>query len=372
MMCLVRFDLAALTFAVARLKCLFVSFLVHRCLGPRAVLAVLPLNIKEGLAGTASPRTWLLPLLRKHVRGAQLSYWGAHLLPLAKELGARAAAASTAGQKTLALSCHTLELQIWACLPGFCCWPRDGATSYNAALAQELAGAYHTREELRPHVASALVRLALQPRGVIVAAGRRDLLPAGVRFGDEGRRKRKHGAVGDAEGLEEEDEEEDAGEGVGRVLEEEDDEEGGGGHWGLGEQDQEVPSWYTLDMAARQLAAVAGMNQKWLPLMCMVFIQSPPEARGPQAAALAALARTSPQEFVVRVFKTSGAKLAKIVVDAAAEVPPRDMITEGGSNPVERQGTFLELMLAFAPGLEDDALDALVAVSGDFSGGGEG
>ena len=63
-------------------------------LGPETVLAALPLNLVEGLAGTAEPRTWLLPLLRIHVRSARLGYWGKVLLPLARELGTRAAAAA--------------------------------------------------------------------------------------------------------------------------------------------------------------------------------------------------------------------------------------------------------------------------------------
>lgn len=65
-----------------------------QALGPEAVLAALPLNLAEGLAGTGEARTWLLLLLRMHVRGARLGYWGKVLLPLARELGARAAAAA--------------------------------------------------------------------------------------------------------------------------------------------------------------------------------------------------------------------------------------------------------------------------------------
>jgi ribosomal RNA-processing protein 12 len=65
-----------------------------RALGPGAVLAVLPLNLAQGLAGTGEARTWLLPLLRMHVRGAHLGYWGRVLLPQARELGAHAAAAA--------------------------------------------------------------------------------------------------------------------------------------------------------------------------------------------------------------------------------------------------------------------------------------
>ncbi len=65
-----------------------------RSLGPETVLAALPLNLAEGLAGRGEARTWLLPLLRMHVRGARLGYWGRVLLPLARDMGVRAAAAA--------------------------------------------------------------------------------------------------------------------------------------------------------------------------------------------------------------------------------------------------------------------------------------
>lgn len=76
-----------------------------RSLGPETVLAALPLNLAEGLAGTAEARTWLLPLLRMHVRGARLGYWGKVLLPMARELGSRAA---TAARWAVLLCCHRL------------------------------------------------------------------------------------------------------------------------------------------------------------------------------------------------------------------------------------------------------------------------
>ena len=65
-----------------------------RGLGPETVLAALPLDLAKGLAGVGEARTWLLPLLRMHVRGVRLGYWGKVLLPMARELGAQAAAAT--------------------------------------------------------------------------------------------------------------------------------------------------------------------------------------------------------------------------------------------------------------------------------------
>ncbi|PNH02025.1 Ribosomal RNA-processing protein 12 [Tetrabaena socialis] len=78
-------------------------------------LKVLPLQIVEGLAGTAEPRTWLLPLLRRHVRHCRLAFWQQELLPLAVTLGSRSAALTAtggAGAAALALKCRTLELQV--------------------------------------------------------------------------------------------------------------------------------------------------------------------------------------------------------------------------------------------------------------------
>lgn len=102
-----------------------------RALGPEAVLEVLPLNLEEGLAGREEGRTWLIPLLRMHVRGAHLGYWLEHLLPLARRMGSRAAAAKQhpAGARE-AKVCSALEAQLWGALPSFCSWAVDIAEAF--------------------------------------------------------------------------------------------------------------------------------------------------------------------------------------------------------------------------------------------------
>lgn len=98
-----------------------------RTLGPETVLEVLPLHLHEGLAGTEEARTWLLPLLRQHVRHARVGYWVEVLLPLARSMGAQAAAAAKDAQnrKHEASVCATLEMQVWETLPSFCSWAED-------------------------------------------------------------------------------------------------------------------------------------------------------------------------------------------------------------------------------------------------------
>ena len=80
----------------------------------------------------------MLPLLRQHVRGARLGFWAGELMPLARRLGARAAAAAGgAGAKSgagdgqlVSLRCRALEAQLWAALPAFATWPVDGAEAF--------------------------------------------------------------------------------------------------------------------------------------------------------------------------------------------------------------------------------------------------
>ena len=63
-------------------------------------LQALPLNLASvGTVAAAPPssasasapeaRTWMLPLLRRHVRGSEIGFWGRSLLPLARTLAAR-------------------------------------------------------------------------------------------------------------------------------------------------------------------------------------------------------------------------------------------------------------------------------------------
>lgn len=299
------------------------------------MLAVFPLNLKEGLEGTAEPRTWLLPLMRKHVRGTHISYWTQQLLPLAKLLGSRAAAATAAGQKLMALNCHTLELQIWHTLTAFCTWPRDGVESY-PAMAREAAGAFNNREDLRGAVCAALERMCHQCRAVLLASGNTDVLPSGGL-------PETSSSYPDADSDQDDEDDDTMLAGVSDVG--------------------AVPDWFTADVAKANVHVLRQFSKNWLPLMFRVFLATPSESRGHIASVIAAYASISEASLLANLFRAALGKLIKVMNDASAAVPPPDMITEGGSNPTERQASFLELSLCLAGGLDDDALTALFTVS---------
>lgn len=135
--------------------------LSHQRLQVTACIKLQSQHVHAGIDGTAEARTWLLPLMRRHIRGCALAFWWREFMPLAKALGGRAASAGAAGQRLLAQNCHTLELQIWATLPAFCSWASDTVTAYGPA-AKDLAAAFTNRSDLRTPVCIALQRLCQQ------------------------------------------------------------------------------------------------------------------------------------------------------------------------------------------------------------------
>lgn len=310
-----------------------------RWLGPEPVLAALPLQLKEGIDGTAEPRTWLLPMLRRYVRGARLAYWSTVLLPLARALGGRSATAAAAGDKLVALHCHTLEAQIWAALPAFCSWPADAATAYPAA-AKDWASAFHNREDLRVPVAAALERMCRQARAAALAAGDESLMPPGEGEGRGGRRRgvegRERTAAAAAAGSNQDDEDDEDDTHRGQIDGSDSDDYGasprGRGRRGdqgsnARHQHQEdnadvgiAPSWFDGVRAAAQLAALRPLARNWLPLLLTTFLASEPEARAPVGAAVGAYAAVSDAALVGSLFRSALSKLIKIQKDAAAEV----------------------------------------------------
>lgn len=266
-----------------------------RCLGPEVVLEVLPLQLLEGVAGTSEARTWLLPALRKHVSGTQLAYWAQHLLPLAKQMAALTARASTAGQKGKAAACHALELQLWGCLQAFASWPTDAAAVYTS-MAPELASAFHTREDLRGIVASVLIRLCKQSRAVAVLAASGGVAASAETVAAVKGLGLVSGAAaavpgagrGDDEAADDDDDNQ-------QLQDNSDDEDvselsqpthsnasgyksksqrGSGSDADEGpDAASSAPEGYTPEVALQQLMALRSFSSKWLGLMCKIFLE---------------------------------------------------------------------------------------------------
>ena len=97
-----------------------------RSLGPEIVLQILPLELEEALDGQCEGRTWLIPLLKMHIRSCRLSFWITDLYPTACALEHRRnKVKEEASQSREHNTLYALELQLWSTLPSFCNWAED-------------------------------------------------------------------------------------------------------------------------------------------------------------------------------------------------------------------------------------------------------
>ncbi|XP_061545527.1 LOW QUALITY PROTEIN: RRP12-like protein [Phycodurus eques] len=124
-------------------------------MGPEVVLGVVPLNITGDDDDLDFPRSWLVPVIRDHVKNTHLGFFTSYFLPLASTLKQRAEDFEQAGQKLEAKVYQTLQLQIWTMLPGFCMCPVDLVTSFKG-VARSLGTAINERPDLRLTVCQAL------------------------------------------------------------------------------------------------------------------------------------------------------------------------------------------------------------------------
>uniref|UniRef100_A0A8C3WR88 Ribosomal RNA processing 12 homolog n=1 Tax=Catagonus wagneri TaxID=51154 RepID=A0A8C3WR88_9CETA len=124
-------------------------------MGPQVVLEAVPLEIDGSEETLDFPRSWLLPVIRDHVRETRLGFFTTYFLPLATTLKNKALDLAQAGSTVESKIYDTLQWQIWTLLPGFCTRPTDVATAFKG-LARTLGTAISERPDLRVTVCQAL------------------------------------------------------------------------------------------------------------------------------------------------------------------------------------------------------------------------
>ncbi|XP_063818418.1 RRP12-like protein [Pseudophryne corroboree] len=124
-------------------------------MGPEVVLKAIPLLI-DGTEETCDfPRSWLIPVIRDHVKNTELGFFTRYFLPLAANVKNRAVDLAQAGRNLEAKIYETLQWQIWTMLPGFCTKPVDVVDSFKG-IARSLGMVISDRPDLRLTVCHAL------------------------------------------------------------------------------------------------------------------------------------------------------------------------------------------------------------------------
>ncbi|XP_069467683.1 RRP12-like protein [Ambystoma mexicanum] len=124
-------------------------------MGPELVLQAVPLEIDGNEEKCNFPRSWLIPVIRDHVKNTELRFFAVYFLPLAATLRNRATELTEAGRNLESKIYTTLQWQIWTMLPGFCTSPTDVSVSFKT-LARTLGMAISDRADLRLTVCQSL------------------------------------------------------------------------------------------------------------------------------------------------------------------------------------------------------------------------
>ncbi|XP_029466030.1 RRP12-like protein isoform X2 [Rhinatrema bivittatum] len=124
-------------------------------MGPEVVLQAVPLEIDGTEENCDFSQSWLIPVIRDHVRNTELGFFARYFLPLAAALKNRASEHAQNGRNLEAKIYDTLQWQIWTMLPGFCTKPSDTAASFKG-IARTLGLAISDRADLRLTVCQAL------------------------------------------------------------------------------------------------------------------------------------------------------------------------------------------------------------------------
>lgn len=124
-------------------------------MGPEVVLKAIPLQITGTEETFDFPRSWLVPVIRDHVKNTELGFFSRYFLPLAATVKKRAGELAQAGRNLEAKIYETLQWQIWTMLPGFCTKPTDVVVSFKG-IARTLGMAISDRPDLRLTVCQAL------------------------------------------------------------------------------------------------------------------------------------------------------------------------------------------------------------------------
>ncbi|XP_043111552.1 RRP12-like protein [Puntigrus tetrazona] len=124
-------------------------------MGPEVVLKAVPLLITGTDDDLEFPRSWLIPVIRDHVKNTQLAYFTSYVFPLAIKLKQTADDLEQSGEKLMAKVYNTLQMQLWTMLPGFCTKPVDLLVSFKG-IARSLGMALNDRPDLHLCICQAL------------------------------------------------------------------------------------------------------------------------------------------------------------------------------------------------------------------------
>lgn len=130
-------------------------------LGPKALMSVVPLQITGNIAEDEK-HLWVLPLLRRHVKNTELTFFEDYFVHLAGKCFVilNALKEKGEGNSLLSKTYRTVENQIWGLLPSFCDKAKDVEKALsNEKFARVLCDHIKFRDDTRIQVMAAMRNL---------------------------------------------------------------------------------------------------------------------------------------------------------------------------------------------------------------------
>ncbi|KAI3876353.1 hypothetical protein MKW92_004440 [Papaver armeniacum] len=259
-------------------------------IGAEKILTLLPVVSFEEEELT-SLNTWILPILRKYVVGSSLGYYMEHIIPLFQPLQQ----ACKTGTELQAATCG-----FWDLLPAFCCYPTDTHIKFDA-LAKKLLLLMED-DSMHENVCLALQQLVNQNKRIVESTQ-----------GIEG--SFKHSitcAINEST-----------------------------------TESQMVPSHYTMEVAKRNIKALASCSVVLLQALTDVFSNSPLEKRKYLKETIGCLASI-----------TDIIEVKKFFISLLAG----ELENQGGNRKVDEQGAQRCVIMEFASALGLGASEDLVYI----------
>ena len=281
--------------------------------GPEGLLKVCPIfdpSSGEISLSNKKNRTWLFPVLKKHVRGASLAFYCQNLLPAADALRNQAIQADEQGRPVEAKNFINISEQIWGLLPSFMTDCSDLPESL-PGLAKRLGVTIESEPSLRMTCCAAIVAAVRSSRGAL-------------------EHDDATGGGGDAD------------------MESESEEEGGGSS----AEPRHQPR-LSKEAGQANCTALSTYAKNFLPILFNVAAQTPVPQRPQVLDAIEAYVSITDQARISQFFTNVMKKLL------SASAGEGDSAMDTDEEKEEKKILLVDLAMALMPGIDDASADFL-------------
>ncbi|GAA0164038.1 hypothetical protein LIER_19765 [Lithospermum erythrorhizon] len=286
---------------------------LHDCIGsavgavgPETFLTILPLKLDAQDLSEAN--LWVLPILKRHIVGAHLSFFIESIPPMIEAMKKQSAMLEQEGKVYSARVVDGIIYSLWSLLPSFCNYPVDTAESFKD-IGKTLCSTLREESDVRGIVCSSLLILIQQNKSIV-------------------------------EGKEE-------------VINE------------RSVSVERAISKYTPEIAAQNLAVLRSSARELFSVISGVLYSSSKDATGPLQKTLGELASISDKAVVSWFFKITMKKLLKVTLEAhkpenssSSNSMQVDNSSSENSSSSSR-ASLLGLAASLLPGLDSKEIDLL-------------